>query len=106
MTLIALFGLLVIGLFVVLLVMLIVPLIIGALANRVSGVITDRPLNLGCLGYLIIAFLGAIVGHLLFGNFGPKIMDIYVVPAFFGAVIVTVILSVIVGYRRRGRGNY
>lgn len=103
MTLIALLGLLIIGLFVALLVALIVPLIIGALANRVSGVITDRPLNLGCLGYLIVSFLGAIVGHLLFGNFGPRLMDIYVVPAFFGAVIVTIILSVLVGYRRGRR---
>jgi uncharacterized membrane protein YeaQ/YmgE (transglycosylase-associated protein family) len=104
-TLIALIGLLIIGLFVALVVMLIVPLIIGALANRVSGVITDRPLNLGCLGYIIIAFLGALVGNLLFGNFGPRISDIYIVPAFFGSIIVTIILSIIVGYNRRRR-NY
>jgi uncharacterized membrane protein YeaQ/YmgE (transglycosylase-associated protein family) len=103
-TLLALFGLLVIGLFVALVVALIVPLIIGALANKVSGALTDRPLNLGCLGYLIVSFLGAILGHYLFGNFGPRLMDIYIFPAFLGAVIVTIVLSLIVGYRR-GR-NY
>jgi uncharacterized membrane protein YeaQ/YmgE (transglycosylase-associated protein family) len=46
-----------------------------------------------------------LVGNLLFGNFGPRISDIYIVPAFFGSIIVTIILSIIVGYNRRRR-NY
>ena len=105
MTLIALLGLLIIGLFVALVVALFVPLVIGALANRVSGALTDRPLNLGCLGYLIVSFLGALLGHYLFGNVGPRLMDIHIFPAFVGAVIVTIILSLVVGYNRRRR-NY
>jgi uncharacterized membrane protein YeaQ/YmgE (transglycosylase-associated protein family) len=100
----ALIGILIVGLIVALCIFLIVPYIIGATANAVGGRVTNRPLNLGCLGYIFVAVVGAFVGHWLMGNYGPRIFDIYVIPAFIGSIIVSIILSLLVN--RRGGGRY
>jgi uncharacterized membrane protein YeaQ/YmgE (transglycosylase-associated protein family) len=98
-------GILIVAFFVSIAVFLFVPWLIGLTANAVSGSVTNRPLNLGCLGYIVVAVLGAILGHYLLGNFGPRIMDIYIVPAFVGSLIITIILSIALN-SRRGRGRY
>ena len=100
MTLIAVVATLVIGLLVAGAVFLVVPYIIGAGANAVSGAVTGRSLNLGCLGYIVVAVLGVVVGNALIGQIGPRIFDIHIVPAFVGALIVSIVLSLMLNRRR------
>lgn len=98
-------GILVVAFVVSIAVFLFVPWLIGLTANAVSGSVTNRPLNLGCLGYVVVAVLGAILGHYLVGDFGPTLMDIHIVPAFIGSLIITIILSIALN-SRWGRGRY
>ena len=73
---------------------LLVPFLIGKGANGVSNSLTNsNRLQLGCLGSIMVAFGGAIVGDILFGPVGPQVAHIHVVPAFIGAVIVMVLLD-------------
>ena len=102
-TFIGIFGVLVISFVVVVCVFLFVPWLIGMTANAVSGSVTNRPLNLGCLGYVVIAVLGAIVGHILFGSWGPHLEGFYIIPAFIGSLIVSIVLSLLLNRGSRNR---
>ena len=42
---------------------------------------------MGCIGKTFVGWLGAFVGKLLFGNWGPMLADTAIVPSVLGAVI-------------------
>lgn len=106
MVLITLIGALIALLFTALIVTvalyILVPLIVGKGANVIGQRVTGQGLNLGCFGYFLVAIAGAIVGHLLFGNWGPQIPahGLHLIPAFLGSIVVVIVLQLIMGNRR------
>ena len=103
MTILAILAVLFVAFLVAGAVFLIVPFLIGAGANALGSTVTGRSLNLGCLGYIVVAILGVIVGNALIGKIGPSIEGIHIVPAFVGSLIVTIILSLILNTNNRRR---
>jgi uncharacterized membrane protein YeaQ/YmgE (transglycosylase-associated protein family) len=97
----AILGLIILGFFIGICIFLFVPWLIGKTAGVVGGTVTSSDYSPGCLGSIVLAILGAIVGHWLFGNFGPRVFDIHIVPAFLGALILSIVFSAIFGSRRR-----
>lgn len=82
---------------------ILVPLVLGKGANAIGERLTGQSLNLGCFGYLLVAIAGAIVGHYLFGAWGPEIPahGLHVIPAFLGSVIVVIVLQLVNRNRSR-----
>ena len=48
----------------------------------------------GCV-YFVYAFLGSLVGHWLFGAWGPGVGTIYLLPALLGAIAGLLVLPVL-----------
>ena len=58
-------------------------MIVGFLASAIS----NRGERMGCIGKTFLGWLGAFVGQLLFGNWGPMLSGTAIVPSVLGAVI-------------------
>ena len=57
-------------------------MIVGFLIGLIASAISNRGERMGFLGWL-----GAFVGQLLFGNWGPMLSGTAIVPSVLGAVI-------------------
>lgn len=77
-------------------------LIIGGIIGWVASLITGRNIPGGIIGNIIAGFIGAWLGTLIFGNWGPEIGGFEVIPAIIGSVILVLIVSFIM---RRIRNN-
>ena len=62
-------------------------MIVGFLIGLIASAISNRGERMGCIGKTFLGWLGAFVGQLLFGNWGPMLSGTAFVPSFFGAVI-------------------
>lgn len=70
-------------------------MIASILVGACIGAIAARIMNhkkLGCLMNIVVGLLGAALGQALFGAWGPKILDMSVVPAVIGAMILLLII--------------
>ena len=69
----------------------IIALIIGTVADKIS------PFNMPgtWAGAIVAGFIGAWIGPLLFGIWGPMIAGFSLVPALIGAIIVVVVVGII-----------
>ena len=65
--------------------------IIGWLA----GLILGRDIPGGVIGNIIAGFIGAWLGSLLLGGWGPVIGGFYIIPALIGAIALVFIVSLI-----------
>lgn len=70
-------------------------LIIGGVIGWLAGVILGRDIPGGVIGNIIAGFIGAWLGSLIMGDFGPVIGGFYFVPALIGAVVVVFLTSLI-----------
>ncbi|MNP78022.1 Transglycosylase associated protein [compost metagenome] len=59
----------------------------------------------GIIGNIIAGFIGAWLGSLVLGNWGPVIGNFYFIPALIGAVVLVFIVSLIMGSMRRNRNR-
>lgn len=64
---------------------------VGFLIGLIAGAITSRGERIGCIGKILLGWLGSFIGHLLFGHWGPMIGDTSIVPSILGAVILLAI---------------
>lgn len=55
------------------------------------------------IGNIIAGFIGAWLGSLILGNWGPVIGNFYFVPALIGAILLVFIVSLIMGSMQRNR---
>ena len=62
-------------------------MIVGFLIGLIASAISNRGEHMGCIGKTFVGWLGAFVGQLLFGNWGPMLADTAIVPSVLGAVI-------------------
>ena len=46
---------------------------------------------MGCFGKMFLGWIGAFIGHLLFGTWGPIIAGTAIIPAVLGSMIVLAI---------------
>ena len=44
---------------------------VGLLVGFLAGALTNRGERMGCFGKMFLGWIGAFIGHLLFGTWGP-----------------------------------
>ena len=62
-----------------------------SLVGLLAGALTNRGESMGCFGKMFLGWIGASLGHLLFGTWGPNLAGIAIVPAVLGAMVVLAI---------------
>lgn len=78
-------------------------LIIGGVIGWLAGLIMNRDVPGGAIGNIIAGFVGAWLGSIIMGNWGPVIGDFYFVPALLGAIVLVLIVSIVMGFMRKSR---
>ena len=64
---------------------------VGLLVGFLAGALTNRGEHMGCFGKMFLGWIGAFIGHLLFGTWGPIIAGTAIIPAVLGSMIVLAI---------------
>jgi uncharacterized membrane protein YeaQ/YmgE (transglycosylase-associated protein family) len=87
-------------------------LVIGAIAGYVAGFLVKGDEGLGVIGHIVLGIIGALVGGFLanqvlkIGTGSPNDLDLgSIVVAVIGAVIVVVVVGMVTGRGRVGRGT-
>ncbi|WP_223594822.1 GlsB/YeaQ/YmgE family stress response membrane protein [Neobacillus bataviensis] len=70
-------------------------LIIGGVIGWLAGLILGRDVPGGIFGNIIAGFIGAWLGSIILGGWGPVIGGFYVIPALVGAIVLVFIVSLI-----------
>ncbi|MDQ0091542.1 putative membrane protein YeaQ/YmgE (transglycosylase-associated protein family) [Paenibacillus anaericanus] len=78
-------------------------LIIGGVIGWLAGLIMNRDVPGGAIGNIIAGFVGAWLGSIIMGNWGPVIGNFYFVPALIGAIVLVLIVGVVMGFMRKSR---
>ncbi|MDQ7864697.1 GlsB/YeaQ/YmgE family stress response membrane protein [Peribacillus frigoritolerans] len=63
--------------------------------------IVGRDVPFGIIGNIIAGFVGAWLGSLILGNWGPSVADFAIIPALIGAIVFVFILSLILKGMRK-----
>lgn len=71
-------------------------MIVGFLIGLIASAISNRGEHMGCIGKTFVGWLGAFVGQLLFGNWGPMLADTAIVPSVLGAVILLALFGIVI----------
>lgn len=76
-------------------------LIVGGIIGWLAGLIVRRDVPGGVIGNIIAGFVGAWLGTLIFGDWGPEVADFAIIPAIIGAIILVLLMSFILrGFRK------
>ncbi len=70
-------------------------LIVGGLIGWAAGAIMGKDIPGGILGNIIAGIIGSWVGGKLFGQWGPELGSIYILPALIGSIILIAIVTLI-----------
>ncbi|MGT2888139.1 GlsB/YeaQ/YmgE family stress response membrane protein [Streptococcus didelphis] len=68
-------------------------LIVGAIIGMIAGKITKKGYSMGCITNIVAGLIGSSVGQALFGNWGPHLAGMALIPSILGAVIVVAVVS-------------
>ncbi|GAK42720.1 GlsB/YeaQ/YmgE family stress response membrane protein [Paenibacillus urinalis] len=74
---------------------IIISIVMAIIIGLIGDALVGHNMPGGILGSMIAGFVGAWIGSLLFGDFGPIIADFAVVPAIIGTAIFVFILGLI-----------
>ncbi|EOT39283.1 MULTISPECIES: GlsB/YeaQ/YmgE family stress response membrane protein [Enterococcus] len=72
-------------------------LIVGAIIGVIAGAITGRGNSMGWIANIVAGLVGSALGQALFGNWGPSLAGMALVPSIIGAVILVLIVSFFLG---------
>ena len=72
-------------------------LIVGAIIGVIAGAITGRGNSMGWIANIVAGVVGSALGQALFGNWGPSLAGMALVPSIIGAVILVLIVSFFLG---------
>ena len=64
---------------------------VGLLIGLLAGAITNRGERMGCFGKMFLGWIGAFLGQMLFGTWGPILADTAIIPSVLGAMILLAI---------------
>ncbi|MGT2911162.1 GlsB/YeaQ/YmgE family stress response membrane protein [Streptococcus cameli] len=67
--------------------------IVGSFIGLIAGSLTKKSDKMGCFTRMFAGLIGSSVGHALFGERGPRLADMALVPSILGAVIVIAVVS-------------
>ncbi len=70
-------------------------LIIGGIIGWLAGLIVGRDLPGGIIGNIVAGFIGAWLGDLILGSWGPTVGGFAIVPALIGAIVLILIVSAV-----------
>ncbi|MEK6460814.1 GlsB/YeaQ/YmgE family stress response membrane protein [Heyndrickxia faecalis] len=76
-------------------------LIVGGIIGWLAGLIMGRDIPGGIIGNIIAGIVGAWLGGAIFGNWGPHIAGMTIIPALIGAIILVFVLSFILRIARK-----
>lgn len=76
---------------------LVLMLFIAGVVGWLADLIVPGHLPYGFLGAVVAGLVGSWIGQLIFGNFGPSLFGIQLVPALVGAIIVAVAAELAMG---------
>lgn len=72
-------------------------LIVGAIIGGIAGAIAKPSNSMGCITKIIAGLIGSSVGQKLFGDWGPHLAGMALIPSILGAVIIVAVVSFFVG---------
>ncbi|ULG72498.1 GlsB/YeaQ/YmgE family stress response membrane protein [Macrococcus brunensis] len=78
-------------------------LIMGGLIGWIAGMIMGTDIPGGKLGNIIAGLLGSMLGTFLLGHWGPKIWDVYILPALVGTILLIALASIILNMMHKRR---
>ncbi|PIC71197.1 GlsB/YeaQ/YmgE family stress response membrane protein [Sporosarcina sp. P18a] len=78
-------------------------LIIGGVMGWFASLIIGKSVPGGVVGNVITGIIGAWIGGNLFGSWGPRLGDFYVVPTIVGALIFVIVVSYMMKAARKHR---
>ena len=64
---------------------------VGLLVGFLAGTLTNRGERMGCFGKMFLGWIGAFIGQLLFGSWGPNLSGTAIIPSVLGAMILLAI---------------
>ncbi|OES43788.1 GlsB/YeaQ/YmgE family stress response membrane protein [Domibacillus iocasae] len=70
-------------------------LIIGGIIGWLAGLILGKDIPGGIIGNIIAGIIGAWLGGAIFGDWGPDIAGMAIIPALIGAIILVAVVSFI-----------
>jgi uncharacterized membrane protein YeaQ/YmgE (transglycosylase-associated protein family) len=79
---------------------LVVTIVIVAIVEAISR----TKLPYGCLGNIVVGFIGGVLGQLLLGQFGPFIFGVYLIPTFIGSLALIIVSKLILDQIAKRRG--
>jgi uncharacterized membrane protein YeaQ/YmgE (transglycosylase-associated protein family) len=78
-------------------------LIMGGIIGWLASMIAGRDIPGGVFGNIIAGFIGAWLGGLLLGYWGPAVGGFYIIPSLIGSIVLVFIVSLIMRSMRRTR---
>ena len=64
---------------------------VGLLVGFLAGALTNRGESMGCFGKMFLGWIGAFLGQLIFGSWGPSLSGTAIIPSVLGAMILLAI---------------
>ena len=64
---------------------------VGLLVGFLAGTLTNRGERMGCFGKMFLGWIGAFLGQLIFGSWGPSLSGTAIIPSVLGAMILLAI---------------
>ena len=77
-------------------------LLMAALVAYVADSLVPGRVPYGWPGLALVGLVGGWIGTALVGRIGPHLFGVWVVPAFVGALVLTLVISLVAGRSRRG----
>lgn len=76
-------------------------LIVGAIIGLAASFITGKGGSMGLIADIIAGLVGSTIGQAIFGEWGPQMAGMAIVPAVLGAVILVIVVSFIMSIINR-----
>ena len=72
-------------------------LIVGAIIGAIAGSITKKGNSMGWIANIVAGLGGSMIGQAIFGNWGPSLAGMALIPSILGAVILVAVVSFFTG---------
>ena len=76
-------------------------LIVGAIIGAITGATTGRGGAMGWLANILAGLIGSSLGQAIFGEWGPNVAGMAIVPSLLGAIILVLVVSFVLGMLNR-----